>query len=258
MPPKKNRSNFRSLTRPVIFAHRGSSAHAPENTLAAFRLAVQQHAGAIELDAKLSADGEVVVMHDDTVDRTTTGNGAVNSLTLDELRKLDAGSKFNRTYQSERIPTLAEVFEAVGNHIFINVELTNYASPGDKLPEKVVELVKNYGLEGTTLLSSFDLMNLIRARFLHSRIQLGLLTHQGYAHQVMQTGLVRFGPRLALHPNAYDITPELIQAAHRMDCQVFAYTVNRASDIQQLFAIGVDGIFTDDPLVAQKVLLTGN
>ena len=86
--------------------------YAPENTLAAFKLAVQQHADAIELDAKLSADGQVVVMHDETVDRTTDGTGWINALTLAELKRLDAGSKFNPAYQSEKIPTLAEVFEA--------------------------------------------------------------------------------------------------------------------------------------------------
>ena len=94
----------------IIFAHRGASAYAPENTLAAFHLAVQQNADAIELDTKLSRDGHVVVIHDRTVDRTTSGTGQVNDMTLSELQELDAGSHFNATFKDEHIPTLDEVF----------------------------------------------------------------------------------------------------------------------------------------------------
>src|SRR4030042_5766395 len=131
MPEKKNTSSYVDLIRPTIFAHRGSSVHAPENTLAAFKLAIDQHADGIELDTKLSADGQVVVMHDDTVDRTTNGTGRIKSLTLHELKRLDAGSKFDPSFHAERIPTLAEVFETVGGKIFINVALATYTSPTD-------------------------------------------------------------------------------------------------------------------------------
>ena len=123
-----------SLTKPTIFAHRGASAHAPENTLASFELAVTQGAEAIELDAKLTADGQIVVFHDQTVNRTTNGSGKVLELPLAALKELDAGHWFDTSFQGITIPTLEEVFEAVGRKIFINVELTNYASPGDQLP----------------------------------------------------------------------------------------------------------------------------
>ena len=119
---------------PLIIAHRGASAYAPENTLAAFELAIQQGAPAIELDAKLSCDGHVVVIHDQTVDRTTPHSGRVGELSLAELRRMDAGSHFDTCFQQERIPTLAEVFESIGPGTLINVELTNYSSPGDDLP----------------------------------------------------------------------------------------------------------------------------
>src|SRR3990170_393671 len=105
---------FNQLPRPVIFAHRGASAYAPENTLAAFSLAVRQKSDGIELDAKLSADGHVVVIHDQTVDRTTSSRGRVADLTLADLREMDAGSHFDVEYKGERIPTLEEVFEAIG------------------------------------------------------------------------------------------------------------------------------------------------
>jgi glycerophosphoryl diester phosphodiesterase len=123
------------LLQPVIFAHRGASAWAPENTLAAFRLAVEHGAPAIELDVKLTSDRKVVVLHDQTVDRTTNGHGDLRQFSLADLRELDAGGPFSAEYQGERIPTLVEVFEAVGKQVYINIELTNYASTRDKLPE---------------------------------------------------------------------------------------------------------------------------
>jgi glycerophosphoryl diester phosphodiesterase len=153
-----------SLPRPIIFAHRGASAYAPENTIAAFELALTQQADAIELDVKLSADGHVVVIHDSTVDRTTNGRGRVKDLSLSELRSLDAGSSFSEKFHGEKIPTLDEVFETVGRRIFINVELTNYNTPRDHLVEMVCMLVKKHQLQKRILFSSFLGSNLSKAR----------------------------------------------------------------------------------------------
>ena len=149
---------LQKLPQPSIFAHRGSSAYAPENTIAAFELAVAQKADAIELDAKLCADGQVVVIHDQTVNRTTNGTGKVFELPLSGLKKLDAGNWFSAEFNGESIPTLGEVFEAVGNQIYINIELTNYASIRDDLPEKVVDLVKKHGMAERVLFSSLTLL----------------------------------------------------------------------------------------------------
>src|SRR5262249_4010347 len=144
-----------SLSQPVIFAHRGASAHAPENTLAAFELALEQNADAIELDVKLSADGHAIVIHDPLVDRTTGSHGRVKDLPLQELRALDAGSLFSEKFRGEKIPLLEEVFEAVGKRMLINVELTNYSTPRDQLVETVCMLVKKCGLREHVLFSSF-------------------------------------------------------------------------------------------------------
>lgn len=252
--PDKNVIHYVDLKRPTIFAHRGASAHAPENTLAAFNLAVEQHADAIELDATLSADGQVVVIHDDTVNRTTNGTGSIKSMNLAELKRLDAGSKFDPSFHLERIPTLAEVFETVGQQIFINVELKNYTSPTDDLPDRVIALVKEYGLESSVMMSSFNIIALIRARSQLPTIPLGLITVTGLAEVTLRSKLVRFGPLFALHPNFMDITPKLIQAAHRTKSRVHTYIVNDPDDMRRLFITGVDGIFTKDPLIAHKVL----
>jgi glycerophosphoryl diester phosphodiesterase len=240
--------------RPTIFAHRGSSVYAPENTLAAFNLAVEQHADAIELDAKLSADGQVVVMHDDSVERTTNGTGLIKSLTLNELKSLDAGTKFNPQFTGQTIPTLIEVFEQVGQKIFINVELTNYSSPMDDLPEKVAQLVRKFHFENIILLSSFNPIALIRARKILPKVPMGFQTLAGFGKITFYSHLVRFGPMLALHPASKDASEKLIKAVHRKGSRVHVYTVNHPDEMRRLFTTGVDGIFTDNPLLAQKVL----
>ncbi len=254
MVDEKKIFNYRYLKRPTIFAHRGSSAYAPENTLAAFKLAIEQHADGIELDATLSADGQVIVIHDDTVNRTTNGAGHIKSMNLPELKNLDAGSKFNPAYHSERIPTLAQVFETVGQKIYIDVELKNYSSPLDDLPDRVIALVKEYGLQSSVMLSSFNIIALIRARSLLPDIPLGMITVSGLADLTIRSRLVRLGPLFALHPNYIDVTPKLIHSVHRTNSRIHAYTVNQADIMQQLFTAGVDGIFTADPLLARKVL----
>ena len=167
------------LSRPAIFAHRGSSSHAPENTLPSFELALRHGADAIELDAKLTADQQVVVIHDQTIDRTTNGSGKVNSFTLKQIRQFDAGISFDIAFQNTPIPTLDEIFKTLGHAIFINVELTNYASPTDKLPEKVAELVKGHGLEKRVHFSSFNPLALLKIHKLLPTAPIGLLALPG-------------------------------------------------------------------------------
>ncbi len=238
---------------PIIFAHRGSSVHAPENTLAAFELALQQGAEAIELDAKLSADGQVIVIHDQTVDRTTDGSGKVAQMTLPALRALDAGSFFSESYRGERIPTLDEVFETLGKRILINVELTNYATPFDALAPKVVELVRKHALEKRVLFSSFFPHNLSRARRLMPESPRGLLAWAGWKGAWSRTSAWR-GPYQALHPYFTSVNERLVQRVHAAGRRVHAWTVNDEAAIRHLIALGVDGIFTDDPLLAGRIL----
>jgi glycerophosphoryl diester phosphodiesterase len=244
---------FPQLRRPTIFAHRGASIHAPENTLAAFELAVNQKADAIELDAKLCADGEVVVIHDQTLDRTTDGSGKVLETPLTALKELDAGSWFDTQFRGEPIPTLEEVFEAVGKKIFINVELTNYASVFDALPDKVVQLVQLHGLQDSVMFSSFNPLALRRAHKRLPEVPLGLLALPGFAGAWARSFLGRWVPYQALHPDFSSTNPKLIEKQHQQGSRVFVWTVNEAEKMQQLFDWGVDGIFTDDPPLAQQI-----
>lgn len=242
-----------SLPQPIVFAHRGASAHAPENTVAAFELALAQNADAIELDVKLSADGRTVVIHDQTVDRTTGSHGRVKDLTFAQLRSLDAGSFFAENFRGEKIPSLEEVFEAVGKRTFINVELTNYTTPRDALVETVCMLVKQFGLQKRVMFSSFFASNLSKARAYLPEVPRGLLAFDGWLGAWARSFGFNFGKYQALHPYLKDVTPQQVQRVHRLNRRIHVWTVNAAEDMRRLFHWGVDAIFTDDPQLAVQV-----
>lgn len=242
------------LPTPIILGHRGAKNYAPENTLAAFNLALEQGADGVELDAKLSADRVVVVHHDETVNRTTDGKGRVSQLTLAALRELDAGSFFSDKFRGEKIPTLDEVFESIGKRAFINVELTNYSTPRDALVEKVVELVKRHGLQKRILFSSFFASNLKKAAALLPETPRGLLARGGLLGLWARSFGFNFGDYSALHPYITDVTAQEVQRVHRLHRMINVWTANKEGEVRRLISWGVDGIITDDPALAVKVL----
>ena len=228
---------------PKIIAHRGASAYAPENTIAAFQLALDQGADGIELDVMLSKDHQLVVIHDDTVDRTTNGSGHVKEMTLKELQSLDAGD-------GQRIPTLEEVFDQLGGRLIINVELKNYASIFDSLPIEVAKRVKKYQIEESILLSSFNPFNLPR---FHSRlpdVKLGLLTQPNQAKKWVWR-LFNFD---ALHPYFSDVDQVLVASLHDRNRKVNVWTVDDSQEISRLAALNVDSIITNDPKHTREIL----
>ncbi len=245
---------FVDLERPTIIAHRGSSAFAPENTLAAFKLAIEQGAQGIELDAKLTLDGQVVVIHDQTVDRTTNGTGRVDRMTLAELQNLDAGTHFNAVFEAEKLPSLAQVFASVGKQTFIMVELKNSLTPRDALPEHVAALVKEYALESSILLSSFNPIALRRVARLLPGVPLGLLTFGGRKGAWYRSWVGGFVPHQVLQPAWKDANRALINRNHQRGYQVIPYVVNDRVVMQDLFSAGVDGIITNDPPLAIQTL----
>lgn len=242
-----------TLPQPVIFAHRGASAYAPENTLAAFSLALEQGAPAIEFDVKLSADGEVVVIHDQTVNRTTDGSGNVAQLPLSALRELDAGGWFGDGFRGEKIPTLHEVFAAFGENLLMNIELTNYTTPFDALIPKVADIVKRYGVQHRVWFSSF---------YPHNLMHIARLLPEVPRAQLLWPGSAGWWQRLwgrainvqAEHPWKDDINIESIESAHRHIRRIHAWTVNAPEDMRHLKTIGIDGFFTDDPVRALEIV----
>jgi glycerophosphoryl diester phosphodiesterase len=242
-----------ALPQPIVFAHRGASAYAPENTLAAFELALAHSADAIELDVKLSADGHAVVIHDATVERTTGAHGRVKDLSLAQLRALDAGSFMAAPFHGEKIPMLEEVFEAVGGRTLINVELTNYDSPGDHLVETVCMLVKKFNLQKQIMFSSFHASNLKKARGLLPDVPRGLLAINDYRGVWVRSFVFAFGNFQALHPHLENTSLQQVKRVHRLRRRVHVWTVNEENDIRRLFRWGVDGVFTDDPRLAVQI-----
>ncbi|MBK8616633.1 MAG: glycerophosphodiester phosphodiesterase [Anaerolineales bacterium] len=240
--------------RPIIFAHRGDLAHAPENTLPSFQQALQKGADGVELDAKLTADGHVIVIHDPTLDRTTDGKGRVAASTLEVIRKLDAGAWFNEKFAGTKVPLLEEVFETVGRDKMINIELTNYASPRDGLVLKVSELIKRHNNQSQILFSSFFPSNLKIAAQTLPAVPRGLLAMPGLVGLWARSFGFMFGDYQALHPHISNASREQVQRAHRLKRRVHVWTANTPEEIVRLKEWGVDGIFTDDPQTAVRAL----
>jgi glycerophosphoryl diester phosphodiesterase len=237
---------------PLVIAHRGASAYAPENTIAAFELAIQMGADAIELDTKLTEDGIPIVIHDQSLERTTNGSGSVSAKTVADIKLLDAGSKYNARFAGEKIPILEEVFSAVGKKILINVELTNYASPFDRLPEIVVDLVREAGLSERVILSSFNPVALIKAKKASDKIRRAALAGSGpkIVHGIIEV----FTDYFALHPEVSLVNQGMVNRHHDAGHKVNVWTVNEESMMMKLLSMGVDGLFTDTPDTAKKVI----
>jgi glycerophosphoryl diester phosphodiesterase len=243
-----------NFPRPILFAHRGDLAHAPENTLPAFQQAIQKGADGVELDAKLTADGHVVVIHDSTVDRTTDGTGRVASLTLEAIRKLDAGKWFNEKFSGTKVPLLDEVFETVGRDKLINIELKNYFTPRDGLVLKICELIKRHNNPSQIIFSSFYPSNLKIAAQTLPEVSRGLLAMPGLLGLWARSFGFMFGDYQALHPHVSSASREQMQRVHRLNRRVHVWTANTPEEIIRLKNWGADGIFTDDPQMAVRAL----
>jgi len=242
---------------PILLAHRGDKAHAPENTLPAFEQAIQKGADGVELDVKLTADGHVVVIHDSNVERTTDGKGRVSSLPLETIRKLDAGAWFSKKFSGAKVPLLEEVFEALGRDKIINIELKNYSSPFDGLVLKVCELIKRHGNHSQVILSSFYSSNLKIAAQALPEASRALLAMPGASGLWARSFGFMFGDFQALHPHISNATREQVQRAHRLNRRVHVWTANTPEEVIRLRDWGFDGIMTDDPQMAARALGRG-
>ena len=221
----------------LVFGHRGALAHAPQNTLAAFELAAQQGAQGIELDVQLSKDGQLVVIHDYSVDATTDGQGKVAEVTLAQLKQLDAGSWFAPDFAGARIPTLDEVFAAVGHKLLINVEI-KASAPG--IESAVADCVSRHAMDSRVLVSSFDAAVLRRCQGVMS-------LPLAYLHFKPSLSTADDLPVAALHPWRDLVDAGYMRRARELGCHVNVWTVNEAARACQLKALGVKAIITDDP-----------
>jgi glycerophosphoryl diester phosphodiesterase len=252
---------------PVNLAHRGASALAPENTIEAFRLAVEAGAGGLELDVHMTRDGHVVVIHDATVDRTTNGSGAVSGMTLYELRGFDAGYHFSldggptRPYRGRgvRVPMLGQVLEEFPE-VAVNIEIK---APTPGIEETVLGVLRGENASGRTLVVSTP--HAIVKRF--RKISAGLISTGASRWEI---GVFYISSRLRLERlvrPAYDalqvpvrhrgilvVTPRFVRAAHARDVRVDVWTINQADEMRRLLDLGVDVIMTDRPGTLAGVL----
>lgn len=235
------------MPRPQIFAHRGAKTVAPENTLPAFQKALDLGADGIELDVHASKDGQLVVIHDFTVDKTTNGHGPVRSLTAAELAELDAGSHFSPTFAGVGVPTLDQVFDLVGNRCRINVEIKSEAHDGGNEVELLVAQIHQRNLYGQVIVSSFNPITLIKLRWAEPKIQLGLLYFEELPPHLRQAWFTPILQPEAVHPYHGLIDANLMTWAHNQGCKVNTWTVNEVKEARRLAALGVDTIITDVP-----------
>lgn len=236
----------------LIFAHRGARGYAPENTMAAFRRALDLGADGIELDVQLSRDGAVVVCHDHTIDRTSDGSGWVRDLTLAELRRRDCGSWFDPAFAGERIPTLEEVLAWLApTPLLLNVELKNGPVVYPGLEEKTAALLAAFGLQERTVISSFYHPSLRRIRELDRRLRTGVLFA---CRPLAPLALARDVDAAFLHPHWHYLEADWVATAQRAGVGVNVFTVNTPSELALAQAAGADGIFTDYPDLARRAV----
>lgn len=228
---------------PLIIGHRGASVEAPENTLAAFGLAAEQGADGVELDVRFSADGDVVVIHDATVERITGRPGKVRSLRTAELQALDAGME-------QGIPTLDDVFLAFGPSLLYNVELKDFGLGDNGLAVAVADRIEAYHLENQVVVSSFNPLAVRRARKNLSRsTMVAVIWERG------PRWLRHLGVRAeADHPH-YSLVDQAYMAwAKDNGYRVHVWTVDEPSEAQRLAALGVHGIITNKPALIREAL----
>ena len=237
----------------TIIAHRGASAERPENTLEAIRLALEEGAHAVEIDLKRTADGVVVLMHDATVDRTTQGTGLLHRLSYAQVQALDAARSFRPYPGRHPVPRLEEVLETVQQRAWLNLELTNYPSPFDDLPDRVARVLREMGYTDRVWVSSFNPVALWRFR--------RALPHVPTAFLVLPKGwsvgsvflLARILQVHAIHPHRRYLRRPWWRRWQRRGYRVYMYTLNTPEEWQEAFRQGLDGFFTDHPAQALQL-----
>jgi glycerophosphoryl diester phosphodiesterase len=245
------------LNRPLNFAHKGASHEAPENTLAAFLLAAELGADGIELDVQLSKDGELVVIHNFTLESTTDGQGSVQDKTLAELRGLDAGTWFDPVYAGQRIPTLQEVLDTVGQRVLLNIELKSTSLRNDALAAATVRILEDNHLLDRVVVSSFNPLVLKRVRRLNPWIALGMLYAPDVPLLLRRPWFRHLLRPEALHPRYTIVDERYVRWARKRGYRINTWTVDDPGQMWQLMRLGVDTIITNRPDLLREVLQTG-
>jgi len=240
--------------KPLVMGHRGYQAQYPENTMTSFLAAIEAGAQFVEMDVTLTRDQQVVVMHDDTVDRTTDGSGRVSDVDLEALQQLDAGSWFHPRFAGERVPILKEVLQQLASRTHLNIEIKAHqeTDPGliGLVEQKVVDLVWATKLKKEVLVSSFDPEVLKRIKQLDPSMDVAFISEKSPFSKTralcLELGVFSYHPHLAF------IGRDLVEALHKKGVYVFPWNVEVAGDIQRAFSLGVDGLIAKDPRLVRQ------
>jgi glycerophosphoryl diester phosphodiesterase len=237
------------MAHPSVIAHRGVSGEAPENTAAAFRLALETGVDGVELDVHLSSDGVPVVLHDPFLERTTSGRGLVAQQSLAALKRLDAGRWFGERFAGERIPTLDEALDLL-KHVRVIIEIKNnpVAYPG--IPARVAAVVRESGHPSITV-SSFDHPVLLEVRTVAPQIPTAVLFS---ARPVDPVAIARAARASLLHPQWVYVTREMVAGAHAAGLRLETWTLDDPAQMKHILAIGPDGIMSNHPARLKALL----
>lgn len=232
-----------------VQAHRGASAKAPENTIAAFRAAAESGARWVELDVALSADGTLMVIHDDSVDRTSSGTGSLGNLTAAELGALDAGSWFDPRFAGERIPTLSEVIAALGEFgLSANVEIKQHSHHKslDQLVHAVQADIRKRAPGTDIMISSFDPEALKAMHALEPDIEMAMLWVRPPEDWFTQLAAI---PATTIHMHFKALSIGMLEETKRRGITVRAWTCNDPVQLVSFWGAGLGGVITDDPAI---------
>ncbi len=248
----KKLSEAKRFKPPWIIAHRGYRAKYPENTLSAFKAALEAGAAMIELDVTLSYDRKLVVIHDGMLQRTTNGNGPVNGLSLKELKRLDAGSWFHTAFAGERLPGLVEVLELVDGRALINIEIKSNAyephHPVDAIERQVMELVCRNKAREYVLISSFNIYFLEQLAAVEDAPALAWISKRPADRHTVEM-CSRIGA-FSWHPEHLILTPHQVAMMHAAGIKVFPFNMESRKEFERMLAMNVDGVIINDPIEA--------
>ncbi|MBO4339688.1 MAG: glycerophosphodiester phosphodiesterase [Clostridia bacterium] len=242
---------------PLVLAHRGANKRAPQNTIPAFKKAVEFNADGIETDVHLSKDGEIVICHNYTIDATSNGKGLISDYACEELKKFDFGSYFSEDFRGVTLPTLSQCLDVVKNMKLINIEIKAPKQKND-LVKRTVEMVNKYGLNDSVIISCFNPECIRESKETDPSIRTGLLyENDDLGKEIMSFGVEKYCAQLnanAAHPDRELITEDEVKRLHAMNMTVNVWTVNEKEDILKLTEWGVDSLISDVPDYVISVL----
>ena len=240
------------MKKPLIWAHRGASGHAPENTLPAFDLAAKMGADGVELDVQMTKDGEIVVCHDETINRTSSGKGRIKEYTLTELKQFDF-SYGNLAYEGVQIPTLEEVMDLLDpTGLTINIEIKTGIIFYPEIERKLLDLARRKNWEDRVIYSSFNHETLRTLHQLDPSVQTGILYADGLVDVVPYAKSLH---ARALHPAMYNLQyPGFLEQCAEAGIDIHVWTINSTEEITRCIELGVHAIITNYPEKVKKIL----